>query len=431
MKTKLQFHQQGFDHADISGIWRSGEASRDFRTLCSFGGRFAGTASERNATEYLALRLEQILGVQARRLPVPYLGWDRIGGRLDMADGVTIPATPLGRSPAVSKLKTKVVDLGRGTRRDFDAAADRIAGCAVLVSHEYMLASGHVHRRDKYRWAKMFGASAFIIACNLPGNLTVTGSAGSGAEDDIPAVGVSYEDGRRLAAQDGEISITVEGKFERRVAENLVVDIPGNGDRVILLCAHIDGHHLSENAIDNTSGLTVLLLAAGVIADIAERSRYGLRIVLFNVEEWAVIGSKHYLDSLPEQERARIVLNINLDSVAGARSLTVLTSGLSDCEALVNEVNERSLLALGIERPFLGNSDHGNFIRKGIPAMRLCAGWNDPASNLRFLLTPADTPDKVSLPEIGTAAVATAMLFERAVQRDEFRFDRAPVNGEV
>ena len=46
-------------------------------------------------------------------------------------------------------------------------------------------------------------------------------------------------------------------------------------------------------------------------------------------------------------------------------------------------------------RPLMQNSDHANFALAGIPALRLVAGFDDPNANLRYVLTPADTRDKV------------------------------------
>ena len=46
----------------------------------------------------------------------------------------------------------------------------------------------------------------------------------------------------------------------------------------------------------------------------------------------------------------------------------------------------------------------------GIPAFRLVAGYDDPAANQRFVLTPSDTRDKVARPELAAAAALAAAL---------------------
>ena len=70
------------------------------------------------------------------------------------------------------------------------------------------------------------------------------------------------------------------------------------------------------------------------------------------------------------------------------------------------------------------NSDHANFARVGIPAIRLVAGFRkQTGSNLRHVLTQADTRDKVSAVELciqrlrglTTAIVAAACMVPEEV----------------
>ena len=67
----------------------------------------------------------------------------------------------------------------------------------------------------------------------------------------------------------------------------------------------------------------------------------------------------------------------------------------------------------------MANSDHYNFARIGVPAVRLVAGFGAPESNLRYLLTPADTRDKVAAVDLAAAARLTARLVEDACRTPE------------
>lgn len=66
----------------------------------------------------------------------------------------------------------------------------------------------------------------------------------------------------------------------------------------------------------------------------------------------------------------------------------------------------------------MANSDHYNFARHGIPALRLVAGFDEPESQLRYLLTPGDTLDKISPAELKLAALLTAEIVLRACTAD-------------
>jgi aminopeptidase YwaD len=65
---------------------------------------------------------------------------------------------------------------------------------------------------------------------------------------------------------------------------------------------------------------------------------------------------------------------------------------------------------LGAHRPLMRNSDHYNFARHGIPAARLVAGFDNPRSNLTYVLTPADNRDKIVPADLARATQLTAGL---------------------
>ena len=114
-----------------------------------------------------------------------------------------------------------------------------------------------------------------------------------------------------------------------------------------------------------------------------------------------------------------MVININLDSVGGAHVLTALTSGFERLDAWVKATAARAGLPIATHLPLMANSDHANFAAHGIPAVRLLAGFNSPASNLRLVLTAADTRDKVQPGELDRALrIATALTWEALTATD-------------
>jgi aminopeptidase YwaD len=140
---------------------------------------------------------------------------------------------------------------------------------------------------------------------------------------------------------------------------------------------------------------------------------------VFSAEEWGLIGSRLWLERMEPTARRRMALNINLDSVAGASGLTALTSGFERLDAWVQEAAARAGLPLATHLPLMPNSDHANFAAHGIPALRLIAGFSAPHSNLRYLLTAADTRDKVRPQELAEALrIATALAWEALTAAD-------------
>jgi hypothetical protein len=387
---------------------------RDFETLCDFGGRLSGTQSERQALAFVREQGARASGVRCRSLPVPYRGWRVRDARLVLADGSAAPCHPLVRSVATPAdgLTAEVVDLGRGTPEEFAAHRAELGGRIALVRHELMFAAGTVHRRRKYTMAREAGAVGFLIAGPLPG-ACVAGSSGRDGAEGIPAVGIAPETAARLARSHAgwpRITLTVATEEAPAETQTLLFDIPGRTDQWVVLSAHVDGHDLAESAIDNASGVAAALAATRALAKHIASLRRGLRLALFSAEEWALIGSAQYVAGLKQAERDAIALDINLDSVGGSPSLAAMTSGFAGLEPFLLNVAAANGQALRCIRPLMMNSDHGNFAVAGIPAFRLVAGYDDPAANARFVLTPEDTRDKVARSELARAAEVSAAV---------------------
>lgn len=398
-----------------------------FEAICDCGGRLAGTASEAQALRLLRGLGEAATGRAAEIVPTPYDGWRSRSATLELLRGssggpraVPLGCLPLVRSVATAGVEAEVVSVGRGTEAEFSALAAALPGRIALVQHEYMFAAGHIHRRLKYAWAREAGAVGFLIAGPLP-TRAVAGSSGRGREDGIPALGITPEAAARLApGGPGYWRARIRIDAEERPGETdaILFDLPGAGAEVVVLSAHLDGHDPAESAMDNASGVAVALAVVRALAPLADRFRRGLRLAFFSAEEWALTGSRLYLDALSPAERGRMVLNVNLDSVAGACGLTALCSGFPRVAELVAHASNGTGVPVRTFLPPMANSDHANFIAQGIPALRLVAGFGDAQSNLRHVLTAADTRDKVAEEQLRLATLAAASITWAAITDD-------------
>jgi hypothetical protein len=394
----------------------------DFLTICDCGGRLSGTESERRAFALVESRAQAAAGVAGRSIPVAYGGWSAKRATLLLPGGVTAPCQPLVRTIATPQggLTAEVVDLGRGTPEEIAAHASDLRGRIALVRHELMFVAGTIHRRRKYLAAMEAGAVGFLIAGPLPGQ-PVAGSSGRQDGGGIPAAGITPEAAvalRRTARGWPKATLTIETEERPAETRTLLFDLPGRSDEWIVLSAHVDGHDGGESAMDNASGIAAALCAVRALAPHVKDFRRGVRLAFFSVEEWALTGSAEYVKGLAEDERRRIALNVNLDSVGGSPNLAALTSGFAGLEPFLLRVAETAGIPLRTVRPLMQNSDHANFALAGIPALRLVAGFDDPAANLRYVLTPADTRDKVAEGELRQASILTAAIVAAACNAD-------------
>jgi aminopeptidase YwaD len=395
----------------------------DFQSLCNLGGRLAGSASEAAALAFARQRLMALPGAKVREDAVEYPGWRCRIARLTCAmTGVSFQCTPL-LGTASANLAAEVLDLGLGRREDFERHANGIPGRIVLVRHEYPFATEHVHRRVKLGLAQQMGAAGFLIAHPEAGVGAVSGSSGRNGGAGIPALGVGAEAAEMFCrSPDGTLPtarIGIDGDDYPARTRMLISDLPGRDPDWVVVSAHIDGHPHGESAMDNATGVAVALGLARLLRPYVSGCPRGLRLCLFSAEEWGLIGSRIWLERMDEAARRAMVININLDSVGGAFGLTALTSGFERLDAWVKDTAALAGLPIATHLPLMANSDHANFAAHGIPAIRLLAGFNAPDSNVRFLLTAADTRDKVHPDQLDQAlSLATALTWQALAAGD-------------
>ena len=403
----------------------------DFNAVCDFGGRLSGTGQDSAALDWALGRLGEI-GSDVRRIPVPYDGWRCVEARLSLVGGPdALPCQPLLRSESTSPegLSVELVDLGAGRQEDFQRAGDSIKGKAVLVSHEYPFSGEHMHRRRKYDLAVNGGAAAFLISSPWPGAGLLSGSSGRGyGKFGIPAAYVDFETGQVLreaaAAGQATISLTITGEEDPDAQTGVgILDIPGGRDSRIVISAHMDGHDLGESALDNATGVAVALAAGRALAAHVGPNTPGLRICFFCAEEWALAGSARYLADLDSNERARMKLDINLDTVAGDTDLTALLSDFPALEPYVQTAASAAGVSVDTWLPLMPNSDHANFAKHGIPAFRLVAGFNKPDSRVNNILSPGDVRGIIQESELRQALKVTCALGKVALQMSDAELD--------
>ena len=139
-----------------------------------------------------------------------------------------------------------------------------------------------------------------------------------------------------------------------------------NGD-ILILSAHHDSVPTAPGANDNASGAAALLYAAEALQDVSGDTE--IRFVSFTDEENGKNGSRAYVASLSEQERERIVGDIQLDMLGGLG-----TDGAMVCTT-DGEANWLSELLMKLDPSLIRRaetaSDHASMQLAGIPSVML------------------------------------------------------------
>lgn len=134
-------------------------------------------------------------------------------------------------------------------------------------------------------------------------------------------------------------------------------------------------------------------------------------MLVFSAEEFGLTGSAVYVKRLQADQRRRIRGVLNLDCVAGAKTMGIMTSGFESMREIAEDASRSSGVDIILHEPLLRNSDHYNFAVEGIPAVRIVAGFGQQSSKLRHVLTEGDTRDLCDQEELDAALdLVSAML---------------------
>jgi Iap family predicted aminopeptidase len=411
------------ERAIAGDIWVSDTIRRNLESLClECGGRMAGSDAEGRAITLIE-RLWSEYGLSdVRAEPFPLIVWDRGDASLCLTAPASraYPCLALPYAPA-AEIEGEVLDLGYGMEADFAAAGDALRGKLALVRNGAPPGGRPAHRMEKYLRAVQAGAAAFIFSDNEPGMLAPTGSlvyrqdvalSGSpeGLDQALPSVGIPFEAGAELAllARGGPVRarLQMSNRLRRATSWNVVGEISGPGEEVLVVCGHLDGHDISPSAIDNGSGVIAVTEIARALALQRRHLKMTVRFIGFGAEEVGMLGSYAYAAAHePELDRIRFIFNLDCVGTKGA-----LGVGLQVCPELA-PVFAQMCRELGdeitVHEHLVPFSDHFPFTLRGVPSAFIATGG---AGGRGWGHTVADTLDKVSIAAVQAAAIAVARM---------------------
>lgn len=403
------------------------------------GPRSAGSAGDAAAIRWAVEKLQSLgfRNVHTDEVSVPH--WDR--GTLDVRITAPYPqsvvATSLGGSP--------------GTPAEgIEAEVVRVESLAELraLSREQLEGRiayiDHVMERFKtgagYSVSTRIRSCGHVVAAELGALATIIRSAGTSTHRvahtgsmlknnvpaTIPAVALANADADILtyAIRSGKpVTVRLHSSardLPRALSANVVGEVPGIGElanEIVILGAHLDSWDLGTGAIDDGTGVAIVIAAAKMILESGESPRRTIRVVLFANEEFGLSGAKQYaLDHANSIDQHVVGLEADFGPGAVWKFSSQVAEDALDIVAELHQLLE----PIGIERgdnKSSGGADLGPLRRTGMPVLGLSA---DGTEYFDYHHTADDTLDKVDRDDLNqnVAAYVTAAYVAANIERN-------------
>jgi hypothetical protein len=219
--------------------------------------------------------------------------------KLQPAGGIVVPATPSPSSASGC------------AAADF---ATFVPGNIALIQR------GTCTFAQKVANAEAAGATAAVIFNEGNPGRTALFTGGLSGSEHIPVLFTTYDVGTQLLAQyvpGTGPTMTVDVKAiedPNRSDWNVIADSKGGDpNNILVVDAHLDAIY-GAGMLDNASGSATILDIAQQLKNTNTRNK--LRFIWFGGEELGLLGSKHYVNTLPASELAKIKFDLDADVTA-------------------------------------------------------------------------------------------------------------------
>ncbi len=358
-------------------------------------------------TQMMAETLQAKRAVDLKHSPIVFLGygvdapdrnWNDYKGIDVKGKTVVMLVNDPGFATGDSKLfKGRTMTYyGRWTYKYAEAARHGAAACFIV--HTSNAAAGYPWSVVKNSWSgpQLSLPTSVDDSPRLPVAGWLTRKAATKLFADA---GKNFDALEKKAAQPGfqavslnaHASISLHNTIGHLKSRNILAMVKGrtHPDQVVIYTAHWDhlgtdpslkGDQVFNGAIDNGTGLSMLLEVAHTFAQQKKRPDRTVLFFMPTMEESGLLGSQYYV-SKPVFPLDKTVADIAVDAlpiIGRARDMTVIGKGQSHLEDVLAKVlktqNRVESPEVTPENGFYFRSDHFSFARAGVPALLLSSG---------------------------------------------------------
>jgi carboxypeptidase Q len=413
-------------------------SSQGYETLAyltdNIGPRLSGSKGAALAVSYTEKRFKE-WGIDVRREAVMVPHWVRgeERGRLVSHNDQKIVLTALGGSVATpaAGITAEVIEI-----TSFEQLAalgrEKIAGKIVFYNGEMdmsLVESGRAF--EAYSKAVVFrgigasraaelGAVASVIRSVASASLR-TPHTGSLRYDEkqpkIPAAAMTTEDAglvHRLLAKGEKVRmhlVLTPRALPDVASSNVIAEIRGSErpDEIVLIGGHLDSWDLATGAIDDGSGVVMVMETLRAMKELGIRPKRTIRGVLFMNEENGLRGGRKYFENAAKREEVQKHVAV-IESDAGAAApvgfiSTLEGKNLERLQARMKVLDR--IVPLRFDSSKHTGADTSPMTDAGVVGFGFVP---DPRHYFDFHHTPADTLDKIDPKALAQDTAALAGL---------------------
>lgn len=400
------------------------------------GPRFSGTPGDRKAVEWAVLRLTALGFENVRAEPVAVPRWQRGDIKIELLEPAarTLDAIALGGSVATPAEGITAAVVAVPTLEALEKLpAAQVKGRIVFLTT----------RLERTRDGSGYGKAVPIrgkgpsVAARKGAKAVLIRSVGSDAANGPHTGAVRYaEDAPRIPAAalstreaDAlEQALAAGQKVRARVviasqdagtaqSANVIGEIPGTTNEIVLLGAHLDSWDISPGANDDAAGVGIVIAAAHQLA--GTKLRRTIRVVLFANEEFGLSGAKAYVQAHAAELKQHAVA---LEADSGSGAVWRLSGGVAAADwPWVQALAGRLKLEVKANDQE-GHADISELRKLGVPEI---IPTHDASAYFDVHHTRDDTIDKLDREGLKQSSETFAALALAAAQRPE-SFARAP-----
>lgn len=198
------------------------------------------------------------------------------------------------------------------------------------------------------------------------------------------------------------VTLKNKSRHEQITSPNIIAALEGSDpqlkDEYVVFSAHLDHIGISAHgdekdtinngALDNSSGVAILLETARLLSEMAEKPKRSVLFVVVTGEEKGLLGSSYFANN-PTLPVTKLVANVNLDMpliLYPFADVIAFGSTHSTMGAIVETAAKKIDIELSEdpmpEQALFTRSDHYSFVKAGIPSVFLMTGFKSTDENI-------------------------------------------------